>query len=181
MERLWWLNEESEQILNRGYLLKGETAQTAIKRIATAAAQRLYKPELIAELAAENVRLKTKFDAEEAEKKANAESKGEIYIVKQYSEIKYFDFKVVTNVFYNKYHQFTHERDAVVHLRNKFAHNEFPEKSVLTQLDVFQKIVDDYPNSIDMRKRSIRFSSSGISGVLSILACFSLAYSMLLG
>jgi len=109
----------------------------------------LYKPELIAELAAENVRLKTKFDAEEAEKKANAESKGEIYIVKQYSEIKYFDFKVVTNVFYNKYHQFTHERDAVVHLRNKFAHNEFPEKSVLTQLDVFQKIVDDYPNSIE--------------------------------
>lgn len=46
MERLWWLNEESEQILNRGYLLKGETTQKAIERIATAAAQRLYKPEL---------------------------------------------------------------------------------------------------------------------------------------
>lgn len=46
MERLWWLNEESEQILNRGYLLKGETPQKAIERIATAAAQRLYKPEL---------------------------------------------------------------------------------------------------------------------------------------
>ncbi len=46
MERLWWLNEESEQILNRGYLLKGETAQKAIERIANAAAQRLYKPEL---------------------------------------------------------------------------------------------------------------------------------------
>ncbi|MDN3705523.1 ribonucleoside-diphosphate reductase subunit alpha [Myroides ceti] len=45
-ERLWWLNEESEQILNRGYLLKGETTQKAIERIATAAAQRLYKPEL---------------------------------------------------------------------------------------------------------------------------------------
>lgn len=46
MERLWWLNEESEQILNRGYLLKGETPQKAIERIANAAAKRLYKPEL---------------------------------------------------------------------------------------------------------------------------------------
>lgn len=46
MERLWWLNEESEQILNRGYLLKGETPQKAIERVANAAAQRLYKPEL---------------------------------------------------------------------------------------------------------------------------------------
>ncbi|PID68993.1 MAG: ribonucleoside-diphosphate reductase subunit alpha [Flavobacteriia bacterium] len=46
MERLWWLNQESEQILNRGYLLKGETVQGAIERIATAASKRLYKPEL---------------------------------------------------------------------------------------------------------------------------------------
>ncbi len=46
MERLWWLNEESEQILNRGYLLKGESVKGAIDRIATAASKRLYKPEL---------------------------------------------------------------------------------------------------------------------------------------
>lgn len=46
MERLWWLNDESTQILNRGYLLKGETPEKAIERIATAAAKRLYKPEL---------------------------------------------------------------------------------------------------------------------------------------
>lgn len=46
MERLWWLNDESQQILNRGYLLKGETAKAAIERIAMAAAKRLYKPEL---------------------------------------------------------------------------------------------------------------------------------------
>lgn len=45
--RLWWLNEESQQILNRGYLLKGETVKTAIVRVATAAAKRLYRPELI--------------------------------------------------------------------------------------------------------------------------------------
>lgn len=45
-ERLWWLNEESEQILNRGYLLKGESPQKAIERVANAAAKRLYKPEL---------------------------------------------------------------------------------------------------------------------------------------
>lgn len=45
--RLWWLNEESQQILNRGYLLKGETVKTAILRVATAAAKRLYRPELI--------------------------------------------------------------------------------------------------------------------------------------
>ncbi|TWV93981.1 ribonucleoside-diphosphate reductase subunit alpha [Chitinophaga pinensis] len=46
MPKLWWKNSESEQILNRGYLLKGETVEGAIDRICTAAAQRLYKPEL---------------------------------------------------------------------------------------------------------------------------------------
>ncbi len=46
MERLWWLNDESQQMLNRGYLLKGETVKTAIERVANAAAKRLYKPEL---------------------------------------------------------------------------------------------------------------------------------------
>lgn len=45
-EKLWWKNEESEQILNRGYLLKGETVEGAIDRICGAAAKRLYKPEL---------------------------------------------------------------------------------------------------------------------------------------
>ncbi|TAN09935.1 MAG: ribonucleoside-diphosphate reductase subunit alpha [Chitinophagaceae bacterium] len=45
-EKLWWKNEESEQNLNRGYLLKGETVEKAIERVCTAAAQRLYKPEL---------------------------------------------------------------------------------------------------------------------------------------
>jgi len=45
-ERLWWLNDESQNMLNRGYLLKGETVKTAIERIANAAAKRLYKPEL---------------------------------------------------------------------------------------------------------------------------------------
>lgn len=43
---IWWLNEESEQILNRGYLLKGETPKKAIERVANAAALRLEKPEL---------------------------------------------------------------------------------------------------------------------------------------
>lgn len=46
MERLWWKNEESEQILNRGYLLKGETVEGAIERVSAAAARRLFKPEL---------------------------------------------------------------------------------------------------------------------------------------
>lgn len=45
-ERYWWLNEESQHMLNRGYLLNGETVQTAIERVAGAAAKRLYKPEL---------------------------------------------------------------------------------------------------------------------------------------
>ncbi len=45
-EKYWWKNAESEQNLNRGYLLKGETVEKAIERICTAAAQRLYKPEL---------------------------------------------------------------------------------------------------------------------------------------
>lgn len=45
-EKLWWNNEESEQVLNRGYLLKGETVEGAIDRITTAAAKRLFKPEL---------------------------------------------------------------------------------------------------------------------------------------
>lgn len=43
---IWWLNDESEQMLNRGYLLKGETVEGAIDRITSAAAKRLFKPEL---------------------------------------------------------------------------------------------------------------------------------------
>ena len=43
---IWWLNDESEQILNRGYLLKGESVNGAIQRIATAACKQLYRPEL---------------------------------------------------------------------------------------------------------------------------------------
>ncbi len=43
---IWWFNDESEQMLNRGYLLKGETVEGAIDRITSAAAKRLYKPEL---------------------------------------------------------------------------------------------------------------------------------------
>ncbi len=50
-EKLWWLNSESEQILNRGYLLKGETVKGAIHRITQAAAERLKKPELQAQFA----------------------------------------------------------------------------------------------------------------------------------
>src|SRR5690606_36807907 len=46
MEKLWWKNTESEQVLNRGYLLKGETVEGAIDRICSAAAKRLYRPEL---------------------------------------------------------------------------------------------------------------------------------------
>lgn len=45
-QRLWWKNSESEQILNRGYLLNGETVEGAIHRVCSAAAKRLYKPEL---------------------------------------------------------------------------------------------------------------------------------------
>ena len=36
-KKMWWLNEESQQVLNRGYLLKGETVQDAIERIVTKA------------------------------------------------------------------------------------------------------------------------------------------------
>ena len=46
MNEIWWLNDESEQILNRGYLLKGESVKGAIERIATAASKQLYRPEL---------------------------------------------------------------------------------------------------------------------------------------
>lgn len=46
MNEPWWLNDESEQILNRGYLLKGESVKGAIDRIATAASKQLFRPEL---------------------------------------------------------------------------------------------------------------------------------------
>ncbi|MDQ6480163.1 ribonucleoside-diphosphate reductase subunit alpha [Dyadobacter sp. LHD-138] len=46
MEKMWWKNTESEQVLNRGYLLKGETVEGAIERVCAAAAKRLYRPEL---------------------------------------------------------------------------------------------------------------------------------------
>lgn len=45
-EKLWWFNEESEQVLNRGYLLKGETVEAGIERIIDAACKRLFRPEL---------------------------------------------------------------------------------------------------------------------------------------
>jgi ribonucleoside-diphosphate reductase alpha chain len=45
-ERLWWLNIESKQILDRGYLLYGETVEGAIERVCEAAAKRLFRPEL---------------------------------------------------------------------------------------------------------------------------------------
>ena len=46
MERYWWLNKESEKILNRGYLLQGETVSGAIDRVCSAAAKNLFRPEL---------------------------------------------------------------------------------------------------------------------------------------
>lgn len=46
MPKLWWKNTESEQVLNRGYLLKGETVEGAIERVCAAAAKRLFRPEL---------------------------------------------------------------------------------------------------------------------------------------
>jgi ribonucleoside-diphosphate reductase alpha chain len=36
---LWWLNEESKQVLNRGYLLRGETVIDAINRVCESAAK----------------------------------------------------------------------------------------------------------------------------------------------
>lgn len=44
--KLWWKNEESEQILNRGYLLNGESVEGAIHRITLAAAKRLNRLDL---------------------------------------------------------------------------------------------------------------------------------------
>ena len=40
LEKLWWYNQESEAILNRGYLLKGENISVGIKRITSAAAEK---------------------------------------------------------------------------------------------------------------------------------------------
>ena len=45
-ERYWWKNTESQQILNRGYLLQGESVEGAIDRVCTAAAKNLFRPEL---------------------------------------------------------------------------------------------------------------------------------------
>ena len=49
MTKYWWLNEESKQILSRGYLLENETVQDAVKRITQAAAKRLNRPDLAEE------------------------------------------------------------------------------------------------------------------------------------
>lgn len=38
---IWWLNEESQQMLNRGYLLRGETVLGAIDRICSSTAKRV--------------------------------------------------------------------------------------------------------------------------------------------
>ena len=49
-EKYWWFNEESEQVLNRGYLLKGETVEGAVDRITTAACSRLNRMDLYDEI-----------------------------------------------------------------------------------------------------------------------------------
>lgn len=45
-KKYWWNNEESQQVLNRGYLLKGEIVQDAVSRITHASANKLGMPEL---------------------------------------------------------------------------------------------------------------------------------------
>lgn len=49
MTKYWWLNEESKQILSRGYLLENETVQDAVERITQAAAKHLNRPDLAKE------------------------------------------------------------------------------------------------------------------------------------
>lgn len=43
----WWFNKESEQMLNGGYLLNGETVNGAIYRVASQASKTLNQPELL--------------------------------------------------------------------------------------------------------------------------------------
>ena len=38
-KKYWWLNEESQQVLNRGYLLKGETVEDAVERVTQKASE----------------------------------------------------------------------------------------------------------------------------------------------
>lgn len=49
MSKYHWLNEESQTMLNRGYLLQGETVEGAIKRITESAAKQLNRPDLALE------------------------------------------------------------------------------------------------------------------------------------
>lgn len=44
--RYWWANEESEKMLNGGYLLKGESIENAVDRIVGSATKRLDRPDL---------------------------------------------------------------------------------------------------------------------------------------
>ncbi len=46
-ERLWWANEESQKILNKGYLLEGETVEMAIRRIVEASMKRVNRLDLV--------------------------------------------------------------------------------------------------------------------------------------
>jgi ribonucleoside-diphosphate reductase alpha chain len=50
-DKIWWYNEESANILDRGYLLPNESLEGAIHRITTAAANWLKKPSLQPEFA----------------------------------------------------------------------------------------------------------------------------------
>lgn len=45
-QKYWWLNEESQTVLERGYLLKGESVEDAVVRVTTASAKRLNRPDL---------------------------------------------------------------------------------------------------------------------------------------
>lgn len=46
MNKYWWLNDESNQILSSGYLLENETVQDAVERVTLAAAKQLNRLDL---------------------------------------------------------------------------------------------------------------------------------------
>jgi len=45
-QRYWWLNDESRTILERGYLLEGESVENAVDRVCNTACKILKRPDL---------------------------------------------------------------------------------------------------------------------------------------
>jgi len=62
----------------------------------------------------------------------------------------YFDFDLMLDVFYEKHTEYAHEKGVAKNVRNKFSHNQFPDKNVLIQHPAFKEVATQYDEHVKL-------------------------------